>query len=230
MSTKEDLVNQLKKASCVRGKQRTWVSDLSEEKLYEVYSRLRSGESSRSIARHAQEVWGVNPASSIHSISQGVTKFSRRISQLINPPQVGNDPIGSNPYLELNEETTLERMERMSQDIEARINRMMKEEQETGIKFPHLNRDVQALASLRKSIIKQRDWEILHGDSIEAQKNKVIEDRIKRKFDGLLEYLGDDGQKRLICMMNNFLEMVDKIAVPMEFNAKGEFVVVDEKN
>ena len=231
MSTKEDVVNQLKKAACVRGKMRTWVSDLSEEKLYEIYLRLRSNESSRSIARHAQEIWRVNPSSSIHSISQGVTKFCRRISHLlIIPPPVGNDPISLNLYQGFDEESTLGRMERMAQDIEARINRMIAEEQETGIKYANLNKDIQALASLRKSILKQRDWELIHGDSIQAENERNMEKNIKRRFDGLLEYLGDDGQKRLICMMHNFLEMADKIAVPMNLNAEGKFVVVDKKD
>jgi hypothetical protein len=224
------IIKQLRERSSVKNKERTWLSRLSDERLYEVFLKLRAGESSRSIARHAQQMWRVNPASSIHSLSQGVTKFRRRISQLINPPHVGNDPIGSNPYLELNEETTLERMERMSQDIEARINRMMKEEQETGIKFPHLNRDIQALASLRKSIIKQRDWQLIHGDSVQAQNELNMEKNIKRKFDGLLEYLGDDSQKRLICMMHNFLEMAEKIAIPGEINAEGKLILDDNNN
>jgi hypothetical protein len=135
-----------------------------------------------------------------------------------------------NLYQGFDEESTLGRMERMAQDIEARINRMMKEEQETGIKFPHLNRDIMSLAALRKSIIKQRDWELIHGDSVQDQNQRKMGKNIKKKFDKLLDYLGDDGQKRMIRMTTMFLEMVDKIAVPMELNAKGDFVVVDEKD
>ena len=102
----------------------------------------------------------------------------------------------------------------------------MAEEKKTGIHFPYLNRDIQALASLRKSILKQKDWELQHEDLIQAEKEK----KIKKKFDNLMDTLGDEGRNRLVSMTTRFLEMVDKLAVPMERNADGKFVRVDEDN
>ena len=96
--------------------------------------------------------------------------------------------------------------------------------------LPHLNRDIQALASLKKSILKQREWELQHGDLIRSEHEINMEKNIKKRFNKLLDYLGDDGQKRLICMTNQFLEMAEKIAVPGEINAEGKLVLVDDNN
>jgi hypothetical protein len=113
-------------------------------------------------------------------------------------------------------------------DIEARINKMMTEEKNTGIHFSYLNRDIQALANLRKSILKQRDWELQHEDLIQDENEKNIQKNIKKKFDKLMNVLGDDGRNRLVSMTTRFLEMADKIAVPMAVDAEGNFVRVDK--
>jgi hypothetical protein len=120
------------------------------------------------------------------------------------------------------------RMERMALETEARINRMMAEEKKTGTHFPHLNRDIQALTSLRKSVLKHKEWEFQHADLIQAENRKNIEKNIKDKFDRLLVTLGDDGQERIINMTTRFLEEIDKLAVPMVRKADGEWVIVDE--
>ena len=60
-------------------------------------------------------------------------------------------------------------MERIALEAESRINQMMAKAKRTGTHFPHLNRDIQALASLKKSILKQREWELQHGDLIRAE-------------------------------------------------------------
>ena len=43
---------------------------------------------------------------------------------------------------------------------------MIAEERETGIKYPYLKRDLQALATLRKAILKQKEWESTHADPL----------------------------------------------------------------
>ena len=90
---REHILKELRDRACVRGKQRTWVSALSDEQLYELFMRLRNGESAKSIARHAQQVWKVKRNSSVHSLSQGILKFRRRISHLlVNQPTVSGTP------------------------------------------------------------------------------------------------------------------------------------------
>jgi hypothetical protein len=146
-------------------------------------------------------------------------------------PPLGNATCNVDLDQEFPYDSTSIRMERIALEAESRINQMMAEEKRTGTHFPHLNRDIQALASLKKSILKQREWELQHGDLIRTEHEINMEKNIKKRFNKLLDYLGDDGQKRLICMTNQFLEMAEKIAVPGEINAaEGKLVLVDDNN
>ena len=107
---------------------------------------------------------------------------------------------------------------------------MMAEEKKTGTHFPHLNRDIQALTSLRKSVFKHKELELQHADLIQAENRKNIEKNIKDKFDRLLVTLGDDGQERIINMTTSFLEEIDKLAVQMVRKADGKWVIVDNND
>jgi len=229
MNEKKQFIEQLRKLSRIGNKERTWISDLSDERIYEIRSRLLNGESARDIARHVQQVWQINPSSSIHSIAQGITKFRRRISHLlIMSPPTANATCDIDPDRELVSENASTRMERMALEAESRIKSIMAEEKQTGIKYAFLHRDIQALTNLRKSVLKQREWEFQHADLIQAENRKNIEKNIKDKFDRLLVTLGDDGQERIINMTTRFLEEIDKLAVPMVCKADGEWVIVDE--
>jgi len=50
-------------------------------------------------------------------------------------------------------------LEEIAEQQEERIRRIIKEEKETGVKYPYLSREIQSLATLRKTIIKEREYE-----------------------------------------------------------------------
>ena len=83
---REHVIKQLRKSACVKGKQKTWISELNDDQLFEVFMRLRNEETAKSIAKYIQKAWGVLPKSSVHSISQGILKFQRRIAHLLLTP------------------------------------------------------------------------------------------------------------------------------------------------
>ena len=225
---KKDITNQLRRFASVPGKERTWVSDLTDDQLYELFLRLRSGESSASIARRAQEGWKVSPRSSAHSVSQGILKFKQRIAHLLLLSSQPSPGAVSTLDLPLGlEEDALETLETIAQQYEARIQRMIAEEKETGVRYPHINRDLQALASLRKAILKQKEWDSTHDDPLKRKEYERMEKRMDRRFKGLLEYLGDDGQDRLIQSMDKFLELVEKEALPMYRKGDGTYTLSD---
>ena len=62
--------------------------------------------------------------------------------------------------------------------------RMMIEEKRSGIKYPYLNRDLQALATLEKVLVKQKTYEIYHDheDPIKRRKMEKIERNIDKNF------------------------------------------------
>ena len=63
---REYIIDNLKEHSSIKGKQKTWISELTDDQLYELYLRLRKDEPAKSIARYVQKVWKINPNSSAH--------------------------------------------------------------------------------------------------------------------------------------------------------------------
>jgi len=210
----KSITDQLRKCSLVSGKQRTWISELTDAKLYNLYLHLRSGEGSRSIAPHVM-TWKLG-LTSIHSIAQGISKFKKRIAHLLVLPNHHEDSVENMSLPPTADgETPLDRMERLAMQLENRIKQMMEEERATGIKYPYINKDVQALASLRKAIVKQRDWEMRHGDPMTGKQYEVVKKRIEKRFDGFMNSFNENSHLRLIAMTDRFLELAEKEALIM---------------
>jgi hypothetical protein len=226
---KKDITDQLRRFASVPGKQRTSVSELTDDQLYELFLRLRNAEGAASIARHAQKVWKVNPHSSTHSISQGILKFRQRIAHLLLTGSIPNADGISNLDFTLSPEegSTLEIMEALAKDYQARVKAMIDEEKETGVKYPFINRDLQALANLRKAILKQKEWELTHEDPLKRKEYEKMGKRIERRFNGLMEYLGEDGQDRMIRAADRFLELAEQHVLTMYRKEDGTYTLVD---
>ena len=120
---KRNIIEHLRRFSSVPGKEKTWVSELNDNQLFELFLKLKNGENARSIARHAQTVWKVARKSSIHSVSQGILKFKQRISHLLLfPSSVSTDEVPSSNFpCDPEEDSTLEIMENIARQYEARI-------------------------------------------------------------------------------------------------------------
>ena len=202
------VIKQLRQLSRVSGKQKTWVSQLSDDQLYEVFLRLRNRESAKSIARHVQKAWGVLPKSSIHSISQGILKFKRRIAHLLLDPPT--ETIESRHVDDVQLEG-IEGLEKIYQGQLNRIHRMMREEEETGIKYHHLNRDLQARAALSKSIVKNKEWELVHHnvDPVRRQKLERQNEKLQRYWPALMDKLGEEGRNRMVEFLERFIEEME---------------------
>jgi hypothetical protein len=131
---KDHFIKKLRECSFVKNSMQTWVSELNDDQLYELFLRLRNEESAKSIASRVQKVWGIHPTSTIHSLSQRVLKFKRRIAHLLltSPPSAEDD--GYFPADAYDGLGTLEELEKIAQLQRKRIKRMMLEEKEMGVK------------------------------------------------------------------------------------------------
>jgi hypothetical protein len=212
LTMKRDIVEHLRLFSGGPGKGKTWVAQLDDSQLFELYLKIRSGESARGIARHVQKVWKIGCNPSIHSISQGILKFKQRISHLllVAPSSDAEEVSVSGFPLGPEEDSTLEAMEDIAKKCEMRITTMLVEEKETGVKYPFLNRDLQALAALQKAILKQMEWERNHKDLLNQKKYERMTKTMDMRFNNLLENLGQNGQDRLLKSINKFLELVEQ--------------------
>ena len=223
------ILKQLRDCSCVRGKQKTWISDLTDEQLYDLFLRFRNGENAKSIARLIQSAWGVNPESSVHSISQGVLKYQKRIAHLlINPTAEGQDICTGHLNESPDSENTLESLDYIARLHRKRIKTMLEEEKRTGVKFPYLNRDLQALAALEKVILKQKTFEIFYDDPVKRRRMERLKQRASDKFDAWMEQIGDEGRERMAKALGKFMEYAEEHSVPMERGPDGQLCLVKE--
>jgi hypothetical protein len=229
---KKIILKQLKELSRVRGKETTWVSELNDDQLYELFIRLRNGETSKSIARFIQAAWEVNPRSSVHSIGQGVGKFKRRIAHLLISPtcEVRDscvEPISECP----DSENALESLDHIARLQRSRIMRMMKEEQNTHVKYPFLNRDIQALATLEKVLLKAKSFAISHEheDPVERRNFERMKERMDKNFYSMMRRLGEDGKNEVIQALDNFLERVEEEAEILETGPDGQLRLIKKE-
>jgi hypothetical protein len=217
-------LQQLRDRSCVRGKMRTWVSGLSDAQLFAVFIRLRNGENSKSIARFVKEAWAVNPESSVHAVAQGLTKFKKRIAHLLVIPPTAERNNCPMPYSRSfnTEEETLESLDQIAKLHRARIKNMLDEEKTTGVRYPFLNRDVQALAQLQKLIIKQKVYESFHDDPLKRKRMSGLEKDIQQKFDTCMKQTGEDERIRMVAALDKMLEHIEEHAFTGEVGPDGK--------
>jgi hypothetical protein len=227
----KELIDQLRKLSCVKGKQRTWISGLSDAQLLEVFHRLQNGETAKSIGRHVQQAWEINPTSSIHALSQGILKFQKRCSHLLDAPApcLQQDSELSAPLgADYDPEDSLASLDYIARSMRDRIIGMIEREKKSGIKHPYLSRELQALATLQKIILKQRAYELTHADPLQERKWAEQEKGINKKFDALMKTMTIDDRSNLSNALGRFLELAKQNCVKLEIGPDGNYIVPEE--
>ena len=226
---REYVIQQLRELASVRGKQKTWISELTDEQLYELFLRFRNGQTAKAIARDIQRTWGVNPQSSVHSISQGILKFRRRISHLLLPSHMSDSSSPQDPLaLEyIGQVEGAEGLERIAQLQLARIERMVNEELETGIKH-NLSRELQALSGLTKTLMKAKEFEMVHkgNDPIHRRRLERMRRRFEKPFRALMDSIDEEGTSRLLEASSKLLEDLERHAVEAVVAPDGKLQLV----
>ena len=194
---------------------------MSDKRLFELFQRLRNEESAKSIAARIQKTWGINPNSTVHSISQGILKFKKRIAHLIltvSSPATGNSiPDNSDT---INRLDALEGMERVALLQRERIERMMLEERDLGIKHSNLSRDLQSLATLPKIIMYQKEFDIKHenDDPVKRRKLEQLEQNIAKDFDRFIKEIipTKEDKEKVMKATSRFIELIDERSVKID--------------
>ena len=93
----------------------------------------------------------------------------------------------------------------------------MREEKEQGVSYPNLCKDVLALNSLEKTILKEIDWRLKNKDRLiegyEERQQRELGDRFDKFIERCLPT--DEERDRMVKGMNRFLELVSEASVPM---------------
>ena len=213
------LVEKLRELSKVKGKMQPWTAQLTDQQLWELFLRLRNGESAKSIARYVQ-TWGMLPESTTHSLSQGVLKFKKRISHLLLTPPLQDADLSADDTEPLD---TLEEIERITRLQADRINKMMAEERETGVRYSNLSKELQSLSALTKSLIKAKDFSMRHEgmDPIETKRRERMERRIDRRFKNLMSGMSEDGKSAMVEAADRFLQLCEEDALILHVDKDG---------
>jgi len=199
-----------------------------------MFLRLRNQESARSIAQYIQKVWKLSTKGDIHALSQGILKFQKRIQDLLQASLVpvnteqpeGSTIPGQEEYDDL---LGLERLVRLQRE---RVERMMKEEKELGVKHSNLSRDIQSLAALTKVLVKEKEFAIKHAlDPVKERENEIRSKRIDDNFNTFMATTTEKGRESMINVMDRFLQAVaeNTITVSVTTDENGNVKYTPEK-
>jgi hypothetical protein len=104
-----EIVKTLRNRSFVDGKQKTWISNLTDRQLWDVFIKLYHGESLTAIAEDIEKRKWIKSESSVKSISQGISKFKKRIDDiLVFPVAIKDDDLGELEGLKMNRKVLVE--------------------------------------------------------------------------------------------------------------------------
>ncbi|MHB8109997.1 MAG: hypothetical protein ACYDHW_08190 [Syntrophorhabdaceae bacterium] len=212
---KTQLVKTLRDLSTIEKKQRTWISECSDDQLYQIFLLLRSGRSSRSIAIHIKEKWKMRPEANIHSLAQGISKFGKRVEALLGTSLVNDESTHSKSATDEANDSLLG-LERLVNTQRQRIEIMMEEEKKLGIKNLSLSKDIMALASLTKTLIKQKEFIVRNGlDPAEERSKELRSLRIDKNFNAWMTNTDQESQQRMIDVFDRFLGAIAADTIPV---------------
>ena len=131
-----------------------------------------------------QKAWKLRTQGDIHALSQGILKFRRRINDLLQASLVpeNTEQFEKENIARQEERDDLLGIGRVVRLQRERLERMMKEERELGVKHANLSRDIQSLAALSKVFVKEKEFAIKHAiDPVKERKmrNQSATDRRK---------------------------------------------------
>lgn len=243
----ENLVNQLRECAVVKGKQKTWISELSDEQLFELFTRIRNGENSKSIVRNCLRIWGIRNNSTEHSLSQGVQKYKNRVEHIILPCEPTEvSPAAIPPSCSLGSKD-LEKVpatsttsgslimnQRLAAQLRKRIETQLNSEESGGIPSPYIHKDVQSLAVLQKAIILQRKALNLSPDEDIEQlvQQKLREKELERDFNAAMASTTKEDRSGVCAFFELFLKEMHKITVTAEVRSlpdgRNEYILPEE--
>lgn len=226
----KDVIEQLRNFATVPGKQKTWISELTDQQIYQIYIMLRNGNTGQYIAKHIQDIWKIHTSTSIHSSGQGISKFKKRIAHLLIIPK---EEQSSNPISPSNRRDnryhSSESLEELAYELEDRIRKIMAEEKRTGI-YGLINKEVNSLSSLRKTILKEKKYEIEHAkdDPTILRRQQLNGKHRQKQLEALISRLPDQGS-RVVEMGEQFFKLLEERSIITKYDAETDtYIAKDE--
>jgi hypothetical protein len=219
----------MREAVSPAGKRGTWLKQLSNDQLSEIFHRLKMGQSCHRIAQHAQEVWGIQPKASAKSLSRAVRQFKHRMLgdlELVATDEKSKDRRKEGRRLlerGRSQVAKLDGLDRMRWLIELQTDRlinMMEHEGMQGLPWLNskaVNKTIETLQNMLDRYLKiQIDLGILDAKPQELQLT------LKHRFDGLLQHTISPGTA-LTDWADKLLESAEKEALTFSLAEDGSY-------
>jgi hypothetical protein len=125
-------------------------------------------------------------------------------------------------------EDSLESMEFIARSMRERIIGMIEREKKTGIRHPYLSRELQALATLQKIILKQRAYELTQEDPLKQKRWAQRQQGIQEKFGALMKNTTQDDRNKMVSAIGRFLELAKQHSFTLEVGPDGSYVIPEK--
>ena len=184
--TRKHMVQQIRKCIAIKGKEQPWIGALDDGKLFQLFVKVKNHETSQGIAKHIMENWKLREGSSLHATAQAVGKFRKRVaSLLLAPMQPENSEPHNNSFANTDIHSSLESLANLAANLERRIQAMLKEEQETGLRNPTLSKEILSLVALKKAILREKAWHSrMVTRPILLERQRQADERLRQGFIG----------------------------------------------
>lgn len=230
--TGQSIIQQLRKIVQPPGKKGTWLGQVSDKRLAEVYHRLKKGQAAYHIAKIAQIDWGMMRGSETRSLARAILKIKEKmIGELVdNSPQKSEAGTDLTDRLRKRGKRILKNLDglgRLRWLIEEQTDRvvMMRDKEKTmNLPLKDTNAAIHELGDLITQYLTVQ----MKLGLLDAQPSEHVL-TIKTIFDRMISGVSDDG-KALSSAVHKFIEQVDRDVVNLEVSADGSYKLLEEKN
>ena len=228
------IIETLREAAKPNGKPSLWLSDLPDDKLLEVYHRLRSGQTLNKIIRIVRDNWRIRTDMNSKSMSNSLSEFRKRVlsdlDQLKVIPKEADTPEKARKEVikkAKNIKKKLDAMEMLADSIDMQFGRFVSQvafEEANGITHLHANKTFELLTSALSTYAeKQMKLGILEV------KPSELNIHLRQRFEHIVGKL-DDGGVKMLEMAHNFLDIAEDECVTMKELPDGTYALTGQAN
>jgi hypothetical protein len=109
-----------------------------------------------------------------------------------------------------------------------RIIGMIEKENKTWITNSYLSRELQALSTLQKVILKQRAYDLTHEDPLKERRWAQRQKGIEEKFGALMKNTTQDDRNKMVGAIGRFLELAKQHAVTLQIGPDGNYFLPEQ--
>ena len=218
------------------GKKGSWLKHLSDGRLVEVYYHLEQGAAAYSIAKKAQDEWGIMTSSQTGSLARSVRAFrdkavpelkkiqadlSKKTREAKHPPAVTSEVKGKlqkRINKALGDVDVLEVKTWAVVAQQARVMLLIEKEDMTGVPFKFTDNSMKVLNELTNDLL---DWQVKLGlrDCVPNEFNV----KMKHQFAGVMAETVSHDKDKVVKATERFIELIDEKSLTLQRGDNGTF-------